>query len=245
MAIKTITCPACGAEQAIFRGEDDTMQCAFCGETIALPDYDQTEEMDYSYEEPAKETSPKVQPVGEKIDAVFVLSEEEVGNAFEVSGKIQERRWILYAETAVFSVVGIITLVMNVLNLMGKTASAKTPGFSEWLMVAICFIMIPVIWTMPKRTKQKIIRKSTSGNQLELGIYENLIHVHINGRDEADDWQQPFDGSYGVINQKDLFVLTLQNGQILAIPHRSLTEEQIPVVEQRLLSKPEETAAEN
>ena len=51
MAIKTVKCPQCEAEQAIVRGEDDTMQCAFCGAEISLPEYQEGEEMDYGYGE--------------------------------------------------------------------------------------------------------------------------------------------------------------------------------------------------
>lgn len=236
MSVKTIKCPHCEAEQAILRGEDDTMKCAFCGEEIQLPEYEEGEEFEYTYEEePVKEMA---EPVGEKIEAVYVLSEEEVGTAFEVSGKVKERKYIIYIELALFFIFGTAILVMSILGKMQKFG-LQAPQASNWFYVVLCYAMIPVVAILPKRTKQKIIRKSTSGNQLEISIYENLFQVHIAGRDPQDDWQQLYDGSFGLIHEKNLFVLTLQNGQILAIPERSLTEEQIAIVEQRLLTKPE------
>ena len=238
MAVKTVKCPECEAEQAIVRGEDNSMNCVFCGANIPLPEYEEGESMEYSYEEEVNQPQ-KEQPQGEKIEAVFVLSEEEVGNAFAVSGKIKERKYIIYIELALLFLFGTAILVMNILGLMGK-AGVQKPTTTNWFYIALCYGMIPVVAIMPKRTKKKIIRNATSGNQLELGIYENLFEVHIAGRDPADDWQQLYDGSFGVICEKGLMVLTLANGQILAIPERCLTEEQIPVVKERLLTKLEE-----
>ncbi len=238
MAIKTVICPACEAEQAILRNEDGKMTCAFCGEPIDLPEYEAGEEMDYTYEDETVEETPKLTPEGEKIDAVFVLSEEEVGNAFTISGKLKERKWLLYLETALLILMGTGILVMDILGTMG-VAGVEKPNLIMWVYVVLCYGMLPVIWVMPGRTKKKIIKNATSGNQLELAIYENLIHIHIDGRDEADDWQQPFDGSFGLIHQQGLMVLTLKSGQILVIPERSLTDEQIEIVKTRLETKPQ------
>lgn len=239
MAIKTVTCAACGAEQAILRDEEGKMNCVFCGEPIDLPEYEAGEEMDYVYEDQTSEQAkPALEPVGEKIDSVFVLSEEEVGTAFTVSGKLKERKWLLYIETALLILLGTGILVMDILGTMG-VAGVEKPTIIMWVYVALCYGMLPVIWILPKRTKKKIIQNATSGNQLTLSIYENLIHIHIEGRDEKDDWQQPFDGSFGVIHQENMFVLTLKSGQILVIPERSLTEEQIEIVKARLETKPE------
>jgi len=235
MAIKTVTCPACGAEQAIMRDEEGKMNCVFCSEPIELPEYEEGEEFDYTYETEQEPVAPKTEPIGEKIDAVFVLNEQEVGDAFTVSGKLKERKWILYIETAIFILVGGVTGVMNIISL----TEGKKVNFSEWLLVAICLFMLPFIWTMPKRTKKKIIQKSTSGNQLTVSIYENLMNIHVADADEKDDWQQEFDGSYQLIHEKGLFVIVLSNGQLLVIPERSLTEEQVDIVKTRLATKPE------
>ncbi len=236
MAIKTVVCPACGAEQAIMRDEEGKMNCVFCEQPIELPEYEEGEGMDYSYDEEKPEEVSKTEPVGEKIDAVFVLNEQEVGDAFTVSGKLKERKWILYIETAIFILVGGVTGTMNVIHLVNGDMKV---GFSEWLIVAVCLFMLPFIWTMPKRTKRKIIQKSTSGNQLTVSIYENLMNIHVAGADEKDDWQQEFDGSYQLLHEKGLFVIILSNGQLLVIPERSLTEEQIEIVKTRLTTKPE------
>ena len=233
MAVKTVKCPSCEAEQAIIRGEDNTMQCVFCGAQIPLPEYEEGEEMEYSY---AEETdSPKTEPKGDPVQAVFVLNEEEVGNAFAVSGKIKERKYIIYIEVILMFMVGTVALVMNILGLLGK-AGAKSPTPMMWLLVGMSYAMIPYILISPKRIRRKLVRQSTSGNQLELSIYENLFSVHIAGRDPEDDWQQEFDGSFGVICEKDLIVLTLANGQILAIPERCLTEGEVLLVKERLTS---------
>lgn len=237
MAIKTVECPACNAEQAIFRDEEGKMKCAFCGEPIELPEYEAGEEMDYSYEEETVETSPALEPKGEEIKAVFVLSEEEVGTAFTISGKLKERKWLLYVETAILILMGTGILIMDILGTMG-VADVKKPDVIMWIYVVLCYGMLPVIWIMPQKTKKKIIKNATSGNQLNLSIYENMINIHIDGRDEKDDWKQPFDGSFGLIHQEGLFVITLQNGQILVIPERSLTEEQVKTVKARLQTKP-------
>ena len=44
MAIKTVKCEGCGAEQAIMRNEDGTMNCVFCGEPEGLV----LQDLDYS-----------------------------------------------------------------------------------------------------------------------------------------------------------------------------------------------------
>ncbi|MBR3844772.1 MAG: hypothetical protein IKM39_04625 [Clostridia bacterium] len=237
MSVKTVKCPECEAEQAIVRDEDNTMKCAFCGAEISLPDFEEGESIDYSYDE--EKEPEKIEPQGEKIEAVFVLNEEEVGNAFAVSGKIKERKYIIYIELALLFFFGTAILIMNILGFMGR-AGIEKPTTTNWLYVALCYGMLPVVGMLPKRTKRKIIRNATSGNQLEISIYENLFEVHIEGRDPKDDWQQPYDGSFGLIHDKGLFVVTLQSGQILAIPERSLTAEEIPVVKERLLTKLEE-----
>ena len=238
MAIKTVKCPDCGAEQAIMRDEEGKMNCVFCGTAIDLPEYEAGEEMDYAYETPEDATKCGVEPQGEKVEAVFVLSEDEVGKSFEISGRLKERRWLLYVETVVLFLLGTGILVMNILGTLGK-AGVQQPDLIMWLYVVLCYGMLPVIWVMPQRTKKKIIKNATSGNQLTLSIYENLINIHIDGREDKEDWQQPFDGSFGVLHQDGLFVLTLKNGQILVIPERCLTEEQVETVKTRLTAKPE------
>ena len=237
MALKTVICPACRAEQAIEREneQDTTMNCVFCGEQIELPPYEAGEAEAYSYAEDITEEA-KLLPEGEAILSTFVLSEEEVGTAFTVSGRLKERKWILYIETALLVLLGTFMLVASVLGILGK-AGFKAPATINWVYVVLCFGMLPVIWISPQKTKKKIIKNATSGNQLTLSIYENLIHIHIEGNDPEDDWQQPIDGSFGVIDEANMFVLTLKSGQILVIPHRSLTEEQIAVVKTRISGK--------
>lgn len=237
MPMKTVVCAACQAEQAIEResAESTTMSCVFCGEEIELPPYEEGEAEAYSYESEEKPEE-TLAPEGENILSTFVLSEEEVGTAFTVSGRLKERKWILYIETALLILLGAFMLIASVLGIMGK-AGFKAPSTINWVYVVLCFGMLPVIWISPQKTKKKIIKNATSGNQLSLSIYENLIHIHIEGNDPDDDWQQPFDGSFGVIEQENMFVLTLKSGQILVIPHRSLTEEQVDVVRTRLNGK--------
>lgn len=237
MATKTVICPECGAEQAIMREEDGTMKCVFCETPIDLPEYEEGEGLAYCYDE-QPETQPTLDPVGEAIVATFVLSEAEVGRALTLAGKLKERKWILYVETALLIVMGLFMLVSSVLGLM-KIGGFKPPQIINWFYVVLCFGMLPVIWLSPKKTKQKIIKNATSGNQLTLSVYENLINIHIEGRETSDDWQQPFDGSYGLLYDGELFILTLQSGQILVLPQRSLKEEEIETVKARLATKPE------
>lgn len=241
MAIKTVTCQKCGAEQAILRDEDGNMNCLFCGAPMDLPAYEPGEEPDASYEQP--EEPEKLTPEGEPIPAVFVLSEEEVGTAFAATGKVKERKYILWIETVILAGFGTAILVMNILGLLNK-AGMKPPEVATWLYVVLCYGMLPVIWIMPRRTKRKMIRNATSGNQLTVTIYENLMEIHIEGRDPKDDWQQPFDGSYGYRHEQGLFLLSLKSGQILVIPERSLTPEQVETVARRLEPKPEPPKAD-
>ena len=263
MAVKTVTCKACGAEQAILRDENGEMKCVFCGAPMELPEYEEGESLDAQYDDQNKDKKPLLTPEGEPIDAVFVLNEEEVGTAFTAAGKVKERKYILWIETVILLALGIVFLVFNIKGLMAAGGSGagqsaittatnavkavtasdiKTPGLSEWLFVAICFGMLPVIWLLPKRTRKKIIKNATSGNQLTITVYENLLNIHVDGRQADDDWQQPFDGSFKVIREAGLFILDLADGRILVIPERSLTEEQIPVVASRLETKPEKDA---
>ncbi len=240
MAIKTVKCTACEAEQAIVREnpEDTAMACVFCGEPIELPAFEEGEGMEYSYDEATQEKEPDWEPVGDAITATFVLNEQEVGDAFLLSGKLKERKWILYLETALLAVFGIVMLVSSILGLL-NVGGFKAPQLINWVYVVLCFGMLPVIWLMPKREKKRRIRAATSGNQLTLTIYENLMVVHVDGHDPEDDWQLHFDGSFGVIQEGGLFILTLQSGQILVLPERSLTDGQIETVKARLNAKPE------
>ena len=265
MAIKTVTCKACGAEQAIFRDENGEMKCAFCGEPIELPPYEEGEELDAQYSPDAPEEKPALTPVGEPIEAVFVLSEEEVGASFTAAGKVKERKYLLWIETVILLALGIVFLVFNIKGLKaagsgtaGATAittavdtvkavtatGLQKPGISEWLFVVLCFGLLPVVWLMPKRTRKKIIKNATSGNQLTITVYENLLNIHVEGHDPKDDWQQPFDGSYRLIRAEGLMILDLADGRILVIPERSLPEDGIETVAARLAVKPEAEASE-
>ena len=240
MAVKTVTCKACGAEQAILRDEEGKMNCVFCGEPMELPAYEAGEELDYAYDHP--DETPRIEPEGEPIDATFVLNEDEVGAAFTVSGKLKERKYILVIESVLLFAFGTVILVLNILGALGQSGY-KAPTAVNWFYVALCYGMLPIIWLMPHRTKRNLIRKATSGNQLTVRIYENVLNIHVDGRDNAADWQQPIDGSFSLVHDAGLFVLSLPNGQILAIPERSLTEEQVAEVSRRLTAaapKPEE-----
>ncbi len=236
MAIQTVTCPACGAQQAPLAGEDGGMKCAFCGQSIDLPEGVsalEDEQWAGSYDEAAEAAAPRLTPEGEAVKAVFVLSETEVGDAFYLSGKVKERKWLLVVETAVLAALGLGMLIMNILGLLGR-AGIQPPPVMNWVYVVVCLGLLPVIWLLPERTRKKMIRTATSGNQLTVTLYDNLLTVHIEGRDEADDWQQPYDGSYALTEGKGLFVLTLKSGQLLVIPRRCFTAEQEAQTEARL-----------
>ena len=111
---------------------------------------------------------------------------------------------------------------------MGKTK----PNFSHYLVTVICFCMVPAVFTLPERQKKKYIRSATSGNQVNLKVYENLLEVCVLGNEE-DAWQLELDGDYGINYECNQTVLSLKTGQILVIPDRAVKEEQLETLHKR------------
>ena len=70
--------------------------------------------------------------MGEEIDLSFVLSEEEVGNALETSGKLKKRKIIPFIEAARFGLLGIFSLLSIIFSYAGLFGMGKTkPNFSH------------------------------------------------------------------------------------------------------------------
>ena len=233
MAIKTVKCPKCDSETAVIKDENGKVFCPFCGEEIVdIPEIKEGEQFEYS-DVPAEKDTKKIEPVGEEIDLSFVLSEEEVGNALETSGKLKKRKIIPFIEAALFGLLGIFSLLSIIFSYAGLLGMGKTkPNFSHYLVTVICFCMVPAVFTLPERQKKKYIRSATSGNQVNLKVYENLLEVCVLGNEE-DAWQLELDGDYGINYEYNQTVLSLKNGQILVIPDRAVKEEQLETLHKR------------
>ena len=233
MAIKTVKCPKCDSETAVIKDENGKVFCPFCGEEIVdIPEIKEGEQFEYS-DVPADKDTKKIEPVGEEIDLSFVLSEEEVGNALETSGKLKKRKIIPFIEAALFGLLGIFSLLSIIFSYAGLFGMGKTkPNFSHYLVTVICFCMVPAVFTLPERQKKKYIRSATSGNQVNLKVYENLLEVCVLGNEE-DAWQLELDGDYGINYEYNQTVLSLKNGQILVIPDRAVKEEQLETLHKR------------
>ena len=234
MAIKTVKCPKCDSETAVIKDEQGKVFCPFCGEEIVdLPEIGKGEQFEYS-DDPKTEEKTKIQPVGEEIDVCFVLSETEVGNALETSGKLKKRKIIPYIEAGLFGLLGLFTLlsiIFSYAGLFGMGENKPTP--THYIVTVLCFCMVPAVFTLPERQKRKYIRSATSGNQVNLKIYENVLEVCVLDN-EAEAWQLEFNGDFGVTHEYDQTVISLKNGQILVIPDRAVREDQLCELFRRL-----------
>ena len=95
MAIKTVKCPKCDSETAVIKNDEGKVLCPFCGEEITdVPEVGEGEQFEYSDTPNDEQENKKIVPFGEEIDVSFVLSEIEVGNALESSGKLKKRKII-------------------------------------------------------------------------------------------------------------------------------------------------------
>ena len=102
----------------------------FCGEEIVdIPEIKEGEQFEYS-DVPAEKDTKKIEPVGEEIDLSFVLSEEEVGNALETSGKLKSAKSFPLSRRR-FSDFSAFSLFFRLFSAM--------PGFSEWAKPSLTF----------------------------------------------------------------------------------------------------------
>ena len=242
MKIKTVTCPDCGAEQAILRNEDGTMNCAFCGKEIEnLPEPDENEGLYYT-DKPEEEAEQRIAPEGEPVKAVFILSADEVESALLTAGKLKKRKLIPIIEAVAFALLGIASLFTVIFGILGIGKFTR-PGVSEWIFTVLMFVMIPVVFVLPNKAKKNIVKNSTSGNELTVTVYENVADVVVEKSGEKG-WQLPLDGSYTYRYENALTVLSLKNGQILVIPDRAVNENEVETLHARLLPKEEEKAGD-
>ena len=125
---------------------------------------------------PAEKDTKKIEPAGEEIDLSFVPSEEEVGNALETSGKLKKRKVTPFIEAgALFGLLGILLSIIfsyagGFLG-MGKTKL----NFSHYLVTVDLLLHGSRCFHPARAAKEKYIRSATSGNQVNLKVYENLL----------------------------------------------------------------------
>lgn len=246
MAVKTVTCPECQAQQAILREEDGGMHCAFCGAQISdLPPYEEGESLDSLVaNEPVK-----IDPVGEAIQAKYVLTRDEVEAALVHAGKLKAHSGVTIVETVLLAIISVIQLLSVIFGLTGMFNVAK-PTLSSYLFLVVFVGLIPVVWIMPKRTNKRIVERSTSGNHLTISVYENLVDVYI--EEDDNSWQLEFEkDQFHFSAENGIQIVELADGRLLAVPVRGYdSPEQAECAAQRLqeaeeqylIAHPEKTA---
>lgn len=222
MAIKTIKCPGCGAEQAISREEDNTMHCVFCGEQITeLPPYEENEGLD-DYEEVKEESLPKE---GNPVAATFVLTKDEVEKTLTLAGKLKPHTVTTIVETVLIAVLVVMQILSIVFGLMGK-GGIKRPDGGTYLMLAVFIALLPAVWILPKRTNRRIVERSTSGNELTVTVYENMADIYI--KEDAKSWQLDFDNEpFRFSRQEGIQIVEMEGGRLLAVPERAFTQPEL------------------
>lgn len=225
---KTVQCEKCGGVQAIFRDEDGGMKCAFCGEPIEnLPPYEEGEslESDYLDEEGVK-------PEGEPAEAVFTLSRGEVERALILTGRLKPHRTTSIVETVLLAVL-LVLQGSTVLGSLLHWKDAPDPSTANYLLLIVIIALIPAVWIMPRRTNRRIVDRSVSGNELRVRVYENLCEVFIPAEEKG--WQFVFGSEkFTVSEADDMFVLSLSDGRLLALPKRGFAEGAEDIARERL-----------
>lgn len=222
MAVKSVICSKCGAEQAIKRNEDGTMNCMFCGEPIEnLPEYDENEELVYPEDKVTAQ-----EPLGEAIKTDFILSSEEVEEALLSSGRLKKRKVIPIIETVILSIIFFMMCVVIIcqifdLGLWGFDKGQLQPV--EFLFVILVGLFIPAVWVLPQVSKKKYIKNSTSGLEVRVNFYENLAEVVTS--DGKESWQLIYNGEYELTETENLILVLLKNHQILVVPKRSFAND--------------------
>lgn len=226
--IKTVKCPDCGGEQAVFRNENGNMNCAFCGKEIELPEAVPGEVEGL----PAEDEVLSVQPVGDPVECEFILNKDEVETALFATGRIKKRTTVLIIETVVLAIFIIVTAITVFAGYKGIWGMNR-PNGTTWFTLALAVLLVPAVWIMPERNKRKMIEASVTGTKVALKVYENLIEVNAEG---ADSWQMIYDEKYRFIEKDGVMMLVLvSNGQILAVPKRAFKDEDVKTAEKRMM----------
>ncbi len=239
---KTVVCPKCLAEQAISRDADGKMDCVFCGEELDLPEYEEGEELELEIME-EEEKNPRIEPIGEAIELNYVLNHDEVSDALFTSGKISERKIIPILETIGLAIAAVILGLPLILGQFGLVEGFKQPTFTDWLFAVLMLGLIPFVWIMPNKTKKSIIKRSTTGSQLKVRVFENIAIVIVNDNvDEA--WDLELGKNYRLIETEIIYILVLNNGQLLVFPKRAIADGEEQTLKARIEIKEEKQIEE-
>lgn len=227
---KTVTCEQCGGVQAIFRDEEGKMNCAFCGEEIKnLPPYEEGESLD---ELDAADAGAR--PEGDPAEAVFTLQKQEVEDALVLTKRIKPH----FVSSVVETVLLAFLLAVQVINLVGgllKWEEYPEPGLMSYLLLIVIVALIPAVWILPRRTNKKIVERSVSGHELRVRVYENLCEVAIPA--EEHSWNFEFGSEKCSVSEcEDLFLITLSDNRLLAIPKRGFAEGTEALARERLVA---------
>ena len=191
--IKTVKCPDCGGEQAVFRNENGNMNCAFCGKEIELPEAVEGEVEGL----PEEDETLSAEPVGDPVECEFILNKDEVETALFATGRIKKRTTVLIIETVVLAIFIIVTAITVFAGYKGIWGMNR-PNGTTWFTLALAVLLVPAVWIMPERNKRKMIEASVTGTKVALKVYENLIEVNAEG---ADSWQMIYDEKYRFIEK--------------------------------------------
>lgn len=227
--IKTVTCPECGATQAIFRDENGDVRCAFCRcEITGLPPAGEEEE---GLPEAEEMNEAKTLPLGQAINAEFILQRSEVETALVSSGRLRSRKYIVWIETGLLAFF-IVAMAFSFLAGYKGWWGMKAPDTQSYFIFVLAAALIPFVWIMPNRNKKRILDNATSGQKISLSVYENLAEV---GVADGEKWQLVFDEGFHVITQDEIIIIMLKNKQIFAIPERAFKDDELQAAKERIL----------
>ena len=214
---KTVTCEKCGGTQAIFRDENGGMKCAFCGEKLEnLPPYEEGAELGYG-----EQAEIQTEPQGEPAEAVFTLRRNEVEKALILTSRLKPHMTTSIVETVLLAVL----LALQASTVIGGLLhwnDASDPGMMNYFMLLVILILIPAVWIMPRRTNRRIVDRSVSGNELRVRVYENLCEVFIPAEDKSWNFEYATE-KYAVSECEEMFLLSLADGRLLALPKRGFS----------------------
>ena len=159
------------------------------------------------------------------VNAQYILTRDEVAEAFSAAGKLRFSKKKAALQTA-----GLI-LGMGVF-----TSYIIIAGFSlpYSVIIALCAVLIPIVWIMPMRTEQRIIDRAVSGQTTDVTISPGAVAIYI----KASDFRWTIDEPR-VKYTDTLIILMLADKRLFVIPKRVLSAAQLELA-MRNLSMSEE-----
>ncbi len=148
----------------------------------------------------------------------FVLNEEEVRQGLILSGALKPngKKGIVQA---------IICGVLAVLN--GVDIFMHPQNTMNYILLAVCLLLVPVVLILPKKTEQNIIKSHTDGTEVTVWDEEGKMVIEAKTGD-IPPYQWSFDGQSvdRMLETEDIFLFILKDRRALIIPKRACDDNQ-------------------